>query len=260
MAEWRSMTEQQTTTKYAVIIPAYNEQKTIKKVVEGVLTQLSQVIVVNDCSTDETAEIVKSLPVELISQPQNKGKAAALMTGIHYAVQQGVTHIITIDGDGQHNPADIPAMLEQSQKHPNKIVIAARLKNQQDAPRARFIANRVADFWISWAAGYRIADSQSGFRLYPAELFNQLQIRSGKDRSFVFESEILIKAAKQGYPGTAIAIESCYPEDRRPSHFRPVADITKIVLMVGAQLIGSAFNLPGLYRVISGPKDDSDAK
>jgi hypothetical protein len=110
----------------------------------------------------------------------------------------------------------------------------------------------VADFWISWAAGYSFADSQSGFRVYPATLLNRVKIKHGKARSFVFESEILIEATHSGHRTLAVPIEALRRPGARSSYFRPVLDIARITCMVGWKLISRGMYPIGLYRSLFG--------
>jgi len=110
----------------------------------------------------------------------------------------------------------------------------------------------VADFWISWAAGYSFADSQSGFRVYPASLLSRVKIKHGKVRSFVFESEILIEATRSGHRSLAVPIEALRRPGARPSYFRPVLDIARITCMVGWKLISRGMYPIGLYRSLFG--------
>ena len=187
------------TEQLAVVIPAFNEAATIAGVVEKSCKQVGRVIVVDDASTDGTSQALSGLPVDLEYHAQNKGKAAALWTGIQRALEGGASAVITLDGDGQHNPADIAALLAAHNAYPDEIVIAARHWGRENAPVMRRVANRVADFWISWAAGNRIYDSQSGFRLYPISLLRKLSIPAHCGRNFVFESEALIEAAWLGF-------------------------------------------------------------
>ncbi len=237
-------------SKSAIVIPAFNEATTIRDIASRCLKQCELVIIVDDGSTDTTSDEVKTLPVELLRHEENQGKGATLWMGMQRAMELGAEQVISLDGDGQHQPEDIPRLLETAKEQPGKIVIAARLKDNENAPRARLIANRIADFWISWAAGQWIDDTQSGFRLYPVALLNRLQPDIRKERGFVFESEILIDAVRMGVPCSEIAISSSYSESARASHFRPVADITRIVLMVAWRLFSRAFYPWGLWRAL----------
>ena len=155
----------------------------------------------------------------------NCGKAAALVRGFAHALEQGAVAVATLDGDRQHRPEDIPRLIEAARHHPRHIVIGARLVGWENAPRSRRRANRIANFWIGWAAGHRIVDSQSGFRLYPAEVLTSVHAAHDRAPGFVFESEILIAAARKGFRTTPVAIEALYPRAARPSHFAPVREV-----------------------------------
>jgi glycosyltransferase involved in cell wall biosynthesis len=239
--------------KFAVVIPAYNESATIRAVAERALAQCRDVIVVDDGSTDGTSEALAALPVRRLRNARNEGKAAALWRGAGEAVALGAEWIVTLDGDGQHAPEDIPLLIQAALKHPDDIVIGARLADRGSIPAARYFANRFAVFWISWACGQRLSDSQSGFRVYPAALFRKLDVPHGRARSFVFESEILIEAARHGHRCTMVPIAAAYPAGLRASHFRPVLDIVRITRMVAWKLLSRGLYLQGLYRAYLGP-------
>lgn len=236
--------------RHAVVIPAYNEAATLRGVVERALKIVATVIVVDDGSVDGTASVVQDLPIVLLGNDGNRGKAASLWRGMQHALSLGVHAVITLDGDGQHAPEDIPRLIDASRVHTRHIIIGARLGDPASIPRIRYIANRVATFWISWACGQRLEDSQSGFRLYPADLLAGLSIRHDRSRGFVFESEILIKAAARGYRSMAVPIPAVYQAHARPSHYRHT-DSWRIAGMIGWSLLSRGFYLPGLYRCFS---------
>jgi glycosyltransferase involved in cell wall biosynthesis len=237
---------------YWVVIPAYNEAATIRDVASRALRESTNVIVVDDGSTDGTAEALVGLPVAVLRNPTNCGKAASLWRGFQQALAAGASGVVTLDGDGQHEPEDIPRLLAEAASHPNYVIIGARRRDQRRAAFWRYVANRVADFWISWAAGYSLADSQSGFRVYPASLLSSVKIKHGKARSFVFESEILIEATRLGYRSLPVPIEALRRPGARPSYFRPVLDIARITYMVGWKLISRGMYPIGLYRSLFG--------
>ncbi len=162
--------------------------------------------------------------------------------------RRGALCVITLDGDGQHDPNDAPALLCAWRDHPDRLVVGSRLHDKAQFPLARYRANRFACFWISWAAGCPIADSQSGFRVYPAAIFPIASGDKVRGNRFTFESEILIEAADHGIVTLAVAIPGRYPPNARPSHFRPVVDITKIVLMVASRLLKKGLHPVGLWR------------
>jgi glycosyltransferase involved in cell wall biosynthesis len=237
--------------RYAVVIPAYNEAATIADVVARVLRQGTPIIVVDDGSTDGTGAALAGLPVTLLRNDRNLGKGASLWRGMHHALGLGVAAIVTVDGDGQHAPEEIPRLLAEARAHPRAIVVGARVLGREAAPRARYLANRFADFWVGWAAGQPLADSQSGFRVYPAALLRQVAVKHGPARGFVFESELLIAAARHGFGSRAVAVSALYPKAARPSHFRPVLDIARITRMVAWKLLSRGMNPAGLRRVLT---------
>lgn len=231
-----------------IAIPAYNESRTIRKLVQGALAHCPRVIVVDDGSSDATSTHLQELQVTLIKHGVNQGKAASLRTSFAHALAQDARCVITLDGDGQHDPEDLPALLEVWQCHPEHIVIGSRLHDRTEFPAARYRANRFACFWISWAAGHPIADSQSGLRVYPREVMRIALDGKVRGSRFVLESEILIESARRGFKTLAVAVPGRYPANARASHFRPVADITKIVAMVAVRLIRQCMAPVGLWR------------
>jgi glycosyltransferase involved in cell wall biosynthesis len=221
----------------AAVIPAYNEAASIRDVASRALAQLPLVIVVDDGSTDGTADALAGLDVVLLRNAANLGKAASLRRGADEALQRGAQAVVTLDGDGQHCPEDMPMLIGAWRETPDSIVIGSRLHRPGLFPAARYWANRVANFWIGLAAGYAIADTQSGFRVYPARLLRRARVRCDRARSFVFESEILIEAARLGVRARCVPVQVVYGARGRASHFRPVLDIARIVRMVAWRLI-----------------------
>lgn len=234
--------------QYIAVIPAYNEIGTVRSVVRRTLAQGLPVIVVDDGSTDDTTAAIADLPVQLLRNPHNAGKAASLWRGIECAIEQGAQAIVTLDADGQHFPEDIPALIAAYRRAPGQIVIGSRLHAREQIPRARYCANRFANFWVAWASGYPIRDSQSGFRIYPVELFQQVQPRRDRAASFVFESEILIEAGRRGIRSIAVPVSVSYGAHHRRSYFRPVLDIARITCMLTRKIVGRGFYPAGLLR------------
>lgn len=232
----------------AVVIPARNEARSIHAVASGCLAHVSRVIVVDDASDDGTSAILQGLPVLLLRSDVQLGKGGALARGFAVALQAGAEAVITVDGDGQHDPADIPAFIEAANRHPHHLILGARIKQRQCAPRVRLWANHFADFWVSWAAGRAVLDTQCGYRLYPAELLRACEVPTSLQRGFVFESEIVIEAAQRGFAVAALPIESCYPPHARASHFRPGRDIWAITRMVARRLFVRGMYPGGLMR------------
>jgi glycosyltransferase involved in cell wall biosynthesis len=238
-----------------VVIPAYDEAATLRDVAQRALAVCPHVVVVDDGSSDGCAATLDDLPVTLRTHAVNRGKAASLWTGFAAALALHPDVVVTLDGDGQHQPEDVPRLLAAARRHPAHIVIAARVHDRAQAPRARRVANAVADFWLSWAAGHRVVDSQSGQRAYPAALLRTLldeaRLRHDAGASYPLESELLIVAARRGYRTVAVPIDTVYRAGARRSHFRPVRDIARIVRMVAGHLLARRLHPRGLWRCLT---------
>jgi glycosyltransferase involved in cell wall biosynthesis len=247
--------------KFVLVIPAYNEGAVlgglVSKVLEELPDLLDEIIVVDDGSTDNSIAGLPGDPrVRVIRHAQNEGKARGLIDGMQLALEAGADRILTIDGDGQHRPEDIARLVAAADRNPRSIIIGARLADRESIPSARYRANRFANFWIAWASGYPVVDSQSGFRLYPSELLRKVLPRlssrypigiNGRRKGFVFESELLIESGHLQFDTLAVRVPAIYGT-ARASHFRPVADIAQIVIMVAGHLIRRGLYLPGLWR------------
>jgi len=241
--------------RVAIVIPAYNEAATLRDVATRALSYGDPVIVIDDGSTDDTAASVAGLPLTLLRHARNAGKAASLWDGFEVALAAHADLVVTLDGDGQHRPEDVPRLVAAAQQHPHAVVVAARLTDRAGAPRVRRIANAVADFFVSWGAGHAIADTQSGQRAYPAALLRGLiasdAVRHDRAASFTLESEVLIVGARLGYETVAVPIASIYLA-HRSSHFRPVLDIARIGGMLIRRLGEAWFHPRGLWRSVRG--------
>lgn len=223
----------------AVVIPALNESLRIREVVEGALAECDRVIVIDDGSDDGTAERIADLPVTLLRHETRMGKGASLRDGFREALRQGANAVLTMDGDGQHLASDIPRLVAAANRHPNCIAIGARLRKRSQQPAYRRLANEFGDWGIAWGCGYRIADTQSGQRLYPAAVAALTDV-PGED--FVYEAQILISAARRlGMGVVSVPIESRYAGAGavgkfRKSHFRPLHDLWRITSHVVVQV------------------------
>ena len=225
------LSEKFKTLKCCVIIPTYNNYKTLQQVIEGVLAHTEDVIVVNDGSTDATAEILKDFPqVQQIHLQKNNGKGNALRQGFKQADNLGYRYAITIDSDGQHFPEDIPSFIEALEKEENKEVlfIGARNMTQLGVPKKSSFGNKFSNFWFWVETGNRLQDTQSGFRLYPISAMKNLKFYTKK---FEFEIEAIVKAAWSGIEVKNIPIQVHYELEDRVSHFRPFKDFTRISIL-----------------------------
>lgn len=241
--------------KIFVVIPAYNEARTLPDVVARACAHADHVIIVDDGSHDGTDTCLAEplTNVTVLRHDTNRGKAAALWRGFQYALDAGACHIVTLDADGQHRPEDIPRLLAALCEQQEALIIGERRNKRYSAPRSRRFANAFADFWISLAAGERVHDSQSGFRVYPASLLKNLLFVDRRRKSFTFETELLVSASLQGYAIRYRPIESLYLKGARASHYRAVYDTTQIVLVVAGMLLNPRLMRPRLRRLLNGP-------
>lgn len=223
-----------------IVIPALNESLRIREVVEGALAHCPNVLVIDDGSDDGTSDCVRDLPITLIRHEQRRGKGASLREGFADALRRGFDGVLTMDGDGQHHADDIPRLLEAAQLYPGALIIGSRVRKRVQQPKHRRLANEFGDWGIAWGCGYRICDTQSGQRFYPANVC-ALDDVPGED--FVFEAQILISAARQlGVRVVSVPIESRYQgpgaaAQFRKSHFRPLRDLWRITSHVARQIL-----------------------
>lgn len=207
------------------IIPTFENGGTVADVVRGVLAQGLPVIVVDDGSTDATAAALEGLPVTLVRHPVNRGKGRALQSGFREALRQGFRFAVTLDADLQHNPADIPVLLEAGGE--KTLVIGSRNLQADGMPRGNTFANRFSNFWFALQTGRRLPDTQTGFRLYPLEDLPSLRLLT---RRYEAELTLLVFSAWKGLRLRPVPVQVSYPEDR-VTHFRPFRDFGRISLL-----------------------------
>ncbi|MBJ6979073.1 glycosyltransferase family 2 protein [Luteimonas sp. MC1895] len=248
----------------ALVIPALNESLRIRGVVEGALAQVPNVIVVDDGSDDDTVARIADLPVRVVRHARRMGKGAALRSGFAEAERLGARAVATMDGDGQHDAADIPRLIAAANRHPGCVVIGARLRKRAAQPPHRRLGNDFGDWGISWGCGFRVVDSQSGQRLYPREVFT---LRDIPGEGFAFEAQMLISAARDaGARVVAVPIETRYAGhahglEFRKSHFRLFRDLWAITSHVVGQVLGHGDFIAQYARTRGNPPvidDDRD--
>lgn len=231
----------------AAVIPAFDEVRTIADVVRRTVGLVERTIVVDDGSSDGTLSCVEGLGVQTIRHDRNRGKGESLLTGIRAAEDAGCDYVVTLDADGQHPPECIPQLVAMA--NPKIIVLGSRTASKDAVPVVRYGANRTANFFISWAAGHWMSDTQCGFRVYPVGLFREVRLRRGRASGFVLESEVLIQACRAGYRVATVPIPALYDSVlQRPSRFRPVRDTAATVGMVTWKIVTRGFHPLGLLR------------
>ncbi len=228
-----------------VIIPVYNHSATLIEVARSAGSH-APVIVVDDGSTDGARELLEVEPgIVTIFEPVNRGKGRALKSGFDRARELGYTHAITVDADGQHDPAQIPDFLSVIAKHPEALFVGSRELREAGASRARRFANAFSNFWHWIETGRHLPDTQCGFRAYPLGPIRPLCPASD---GYGFELEILVHAAWIGIETRTLPIRVVYGDSiSQSSHFRPGADFARISA-INARLTFQALALPPAVR------------
>jgi glycosyltransferase involved in cell wall biosynthesis len=216
--------------KWCVIIPTYNNDQTLEKVIQDVLRFTSDVIVVNDGSTDQTQNILQHFPhLKVVSYSINRGKGYALRKGFEKARQEGFEYTITLDSDGQHFASDIQSFIDKTMEYPEAIIVGTRTLPQNKLRKGSGFANRFSNFWFRFITGVSLPDTQSGFRLYPLQFVQHTRFLTNR---YEFELEILIRSAWKGVQLTDIPVNVFYPaKEERISHFRPLRDFVRISIL-----------------------------
>lgn len=213
-----------------VVMPTYNNAKTLKKTIDGVLQIAPDLLVVNDGSSDATPSILDACRnhIDVLNFDQNQGKGMALRAGFEYAIRHEYRYVLTIDSDGQHYPEDIPHFIEKAETYPDALIMGARGMKEAGAPGKSSFGNRFSNFWYYVETGIRLPDTQTGYRLYPVKGLKKINLFT---RKFELEIEAIVKLAWQGTPVHSVAIRVKYDPEERVSHFRPFKDFTRISLL-----------------------------
>ena len=213
------------TSRVACVIPALNASPTLGAVVAGLRDALPAafVVVIDDGSSDETHAVASRVADAVHRFQLNRGKGAALREGFAMAVREGADAILTIDADGQHDPAFAPALVDALSCA--DVAIGARDRRSREMPAGRRLTNTLSAAAVAHCIGHPVADAQSGFRALRARVVSD--IRPQGDR-YEFETELLILAGRRGYRIAYVPVPTRYP-GTVPSRFRPVRDSARIV-------------------------------
>lgn len=234
-----------------VVIPTYNNDTTIKTVVEKSLLYCDDVIVVTDGCTDRTTDIFDTIDgITIVSYQQNRGKGYALKMGFRKALEMGFSYAITLDGDGQHYPEDIPLFLKANQEHPQSLIIGSRQLEGVDRSKGSSFANKFSNFWFYVQTGRALPDTQTGYRLYPLRRLYGLSLLTSR---YEAELELLVFASWHGVKLVPIPVQVYYPpRNERVSHFRPGKDFARIsVLNTVLCFLAVVYGLPlRLWRTL----------
>ena len=197
------------TDSTAVVIPALNADRFIADVIErtSAIIPKERIIVVDDGSTDDTATVARNTGALLLVHEENQGKGVALHTGILKAAEMGMEFAVTLDADGQHNPAEITAFIEKQAQTDADIIVGNRMADRKDMPADRVFANAATSWILSLRTGTRRPDSQNGYRMIRTSLYKTLKLKA---KRYDAESEVLIRAAKAGAKIESVPVETIY--------------------------------------------------
>lgn len=224
-----SVNEILSSKKVCVLIPTYNNAKTLERVLGEVRHYTTDILVVNDGSSDETADILaKYTDIEVLTFDKNRGKGKALRQGFEKALAMGYKYALTIDSDGQHFAHDIPVFARELQKSETPVLlIGSRDMTHKDVPKKSSFGHKFSNFWFWFETGVKLTDTQSGYRLYPLEKLSKNYVTN----RFEFEVEVIVRASWSGIEVKNVPIEVLYDKNERVSHFRPFQDFTRVSIL-----------------------------
>lgn len=200
------------------LVPAYEAAATVGDVVRGLLRHVARVVVVDDGSTDATAAEAMRAGAEVLRLPANSGKGSALRAGLATVLASDASHVAFVDADGQHDPDDLPRLLEAARAG-DDFVIGSRMNGQDGIPAARFHTNEIGSRILTRMTGHEVEDGQSGYRVVAAPLLRRLLLSS---RGYLIETEVLLKAARHVPRFANVPVRAIYNSER--SHYRPFRD------------------------------------
>lgn len=212
-----------------VLIPTYNNQKTLQRVIDNSLIYTDRIVIVNDGSTDETNSILSNYTsIKQVHFPENCGKGKALKVGFETAREEGYDYVITIDSDGQHFPEDFIVFLRDLDAAQEPILlIGERNMTGETVPKKSSFGNKFSNFWFKVETGISLTDTQSGYRLYP---LNHIPKRLVTNK-FELEIEVIVRSAWRGISVKNVPVKILYDPNERVSHFRPFKDFTRISIL-----------------------------
>ena len=213
--------------RFAIAIPAYQAAPSVGAVVRGALAEAPEVLVIDDGSTDATAEASRQAGARVISQPENRGKGAALALAFRDLFGRGFEGVVTVDADGQHLPAEIPKLFAVQAEA--DLVLGVRDHLFAQMSRVRRASNRLSSRAISAVAGIDLADIQTGFRFYSRRLIERVGFPENR---FEAESAVVVRAGRNGFKVVSVPVRLGFADGRTTSHYRPLVDSLRIARAV----------------------------
>ncbi len=211
-------------TGAVAVVPAFREAGRVGDVVRRLRSVVPEVLVVDDGSPDATATEARDAGARVIVHERNRGKGGALRTGFAAALARGADPVLTLDADGQHLPEEVPRLIECASRTGADIVVGTRRLDPREMPFVRRWTNRTMSAVLSLAAGCRIGDTQSGFRLFRARVLREVPVTT---EGFDLESEILVRAARRGFRIREAVVSTVYGTEK--SKIRPVQDTLRFL-------------------------------
>ncbi len=213
--------------KYCVLLPAYNEEQAVAPLVERLRAENFDVVVVDDGSADNTVLAAREKGAVVLEHKVNKGKGQALRTGFDYVKQKNYAGLVIMDADGQHCPEDLAEFIKNAENSDAGIIVGNRMKDPQGMPFIRKMTNIITSSVVSFLAGYKIPDSQCGFRLIKTEVLKKINL---KTVNYDTESEMLIEAGRNGFPISSIPVKTIYAD--QDSQISPITDTIRFWSLV----------------------------
>lgn len=214
--------------KICVLIPAYNAAKTIHSLVAGIRRYIPDVLVIDDGSWDRTAQLAELAQARVVYDPINHGKGFALRKGFEQILKEGYDSVLTMDGDGQHSPDEIPLFLEKARTEKADLVIGNRLEKKAAMPTIRWMTNHAMSFLISELIGQKIQDTQCGYRLIHRAVLQKTRLESTR---YEGESELILQAVRLKFKVVSVPICAIYNGDET-SQIRPFRDTLRFIRLL----------------------------
>lgn len=212
--------------KVCALIPAYNEEATVADVVRGAAAHVAEVLVVDDGSTDGTGAAATAAGATVMRLDRNGGKGTAIRAGLSHVLASDATHVLFMDGDLQHRPDEVPALIKEAEATGAAMVIGERVFVRAEMPTSRYFANIIGSWALATLMGVDLKDTQSGFRLVRTDVLKQLSLEA---TGYEFETELVVKLARRGAHIARVPVQAVYGNET--SKIRPVRDTTRNIAL-----------------------------